>query len=164
MPQRVELYLFRWVRRSMCSDYSRPRLFFFFCACFLFSGSGFHTYVCQPRKVFVFTGSHACVNMRCPLFSFPLCFFSPSFSVNFLLNVEVAPFPFLALVAYYEGVFFTFFFFCRASLRAFLPLALLPSSLSRTQRSVLCYIMSCPFSFVWCFRFSSSVPAFGCSF
>ena len=46
--------------------------------------------------------------------------FSPSFPVNFLLNVGVTPIPFLAPVAYY-GVFFTFFFFCRASLRAFLP-------------------------------------------
>ena len=40
--------------------------------------------------------------------------------MNFLLNVGVTPIPFLAPVAYY-GVFFTFFFFCRASLRAFLP-------------------------------------------
>ena len=81
-----------------------------------FSSSGFHTYVCMYHvKVVVFTGSHA--STWVVLFSSA---FSPSFSVNFLLNVGVAPIPFLALVAYY-GVFFAFFFFCRASLRAFLP-------------------------------------------
>ena len=111
-PRGLSSIYFRWNRRSICSLYSRLRLFFR--STFFFELRLSH--VCMYHvKVVVFTGSHA--STWVVLFSSD---FSPSFSVNFLLNVGVAPIPFLALVAYY-GVFFTFFFFCRASLRAFLP-------------------------------------------
>ena len=68
-----------------------------------------------------------------------------------LMNVGVTPIPFLAPVAYY-GVFFTFFFFCRASLRAFLPSCV--SSFFFVANAAFRLVLHHALSFCFCLVFS----------